>query len=468
MGVMSERTSALANDPAFAARIQKHVAELSRKAHYHSLELNDGTVLPGVNGLEVLRARLGSFPIPEDLRGRRVLDVGAASGWFSFEMERRGAEVVAVDCVEYSELRAVAELRGSRVDYRLLDVDELDPASIGTFDYILFFGVLYHLRHPLLGLEKICALARDQVFVESFVADGLGERSEACTLEFYETDELGGQIDNWFGPTTKCLLAMCRSAGFAQVKLEYVGNGRAGITCRRRWDAPAANPAAAPPYLCSAVNNRTNDATFHRAKDEYMCLYFRSREDLTRHDLRAEVDGLGVPALAVTRTGQQRDGTGDWQANFKLPPGLAAGSHEVRLRTVNSGFSNGVAVLMTAGAGPSPGLPADFPPLEAATAPAPALVAVQNTFDGSAIFRGFKSEYLSVFFTTDETALRRDDVLLQVDGRDVPVHLLMNPGGVEWQVNAKLPVDLAAGIHHARVRTRRSPFCQPGEFRLEG
>lgn len=59
-------------------------------------------------------------------------------------------------------------------------------------------------------------------------------------------------------------------------------------------------------------------------------------------------------------------------------------------------------------------------------------------------------------------------MLLQVDGRDVPVHLLMNPGGVEWQVNAKLPVDLAAGIHHARVRTRRSPFCQPGEFRLEG
>ncbi len=354
---MSEPTSALANDPVFAARIQKYVAELARKQHYHSLELNDGTVLPGLIGVEALRARIAAFPIPEDLSGRRVLDVGAASGWNAFEMERRGAEVVAVDCVEYSELRQVGELRGSRIDYRLLDVDELDPAEIGTFDYILFFGVLYHLRHPLLGLEKICALARDSVFIESFVADGLGERSDACTMEFYETDELGGQIDNWFGPTTKCLMAMCRSAGFAQVTLEYVGEGRAGITCRRRWEAPAASPSAAPPYLCSAVNNRTIEPTFHRAKDEYLCLYFRSRETLTRHDLRAEVDGFGVPALAVTRTGEQRDGTGEWQANLRLPPGLAAGSHEVRLRTVNSGFSNSLSISMTAEPGPGPALP---------------------------------------------------------------------------------------------------------------
>jgi tRNA (mo5U34)-methyltransferase len=465
---MSERTSALANDPVFAARIQKYVADLSRKQHYHSLELNDGTVLPGLIGVEALRARVRAFPIPEDLIGRRVLDVGAASGWNAFEMERRGAEVVAVDCVEYSELREVGELRGSRIDYRLLDVDELDPAGIGTFDYILFFGVLYHLRHPLLGLERICALARDSVFIESFVADGLGERSDACTMEFYETDELGGQIDNWFGPTTKCLMAMCRSAGFAQVTLEYVGEGRAGITCRRRWEVPMANPVAAPPYLCSAVNNRTIEPTFHRAKDEYMCLYFRSRETLTRHDLRAEVDGLGVPALAVTRTGEQRDGTGEWQANLRLPPGLSAGSHEVRLRTVNSGFSNSLAILMTPEAGPGPALPVNFPPLEAASASAPVMVAVENTFDGSAIFRGFKNEFLSLVFTTDETALRRDDVLLQVDGHDVPVHLLTNPGGVEWQVNAKLPSDLAAGTHRARVRTSRSPFCESGEFRLEG
>jgi len=153
---------------------------------------------------------------------------------------------------------------------------------------------------------------------------------------------------------------------------------------------------------------------------------------------------------------------------LRLPPGLAAGSHEVRLRTVNSDFSNSLAILMTAEPGPAPALPANFPPLEAASAPAPVLVAIENTFDGSAIFRGFKSEFLSVYFTTGESALRREDVLLQVDGRDVPVHLLTNPGGVHWQVNAKLPADLGAGTHQTRVRTARSPFCKEGEFRLDG
>src|SRR3954452_541666 len=160
-----------AGDPEFLRAIQRQVDALARKSCYHSLELNDGTVIPGLISVDALLARVNGFPIPQGLRGKRVLDVGAASGWNSFEMERRGAEVVAVDCVEYEELTAVRALRGSRVDYRLLDMDELTPANIGLFDYVLFFGVLYHLRHPLLGLERICALTKEAAFVESFVVD---------------------------------------------------------------------------------------------------------------------------------------------------------------------------------------------------------------------------------------------------------------------------------------------------------
>ena len=137
---------------------------------------------------------------------------------------------------------------------------------------MLFFGVLYHLRHPLLGLEKVCALTTDAAFVESFVTDATApteERDGSCRLEFYETDELGGQIDNWFGPNTNCLMALCRSAGFARVNLEYLSDRRAGVTCRRHWEPPAANPAAPAPWLNCAVNNRTNDIYFHLSKDEY-------------------------------------------------------------------------------------------------------------------------------------------------------------------------------------------------------
>ncbi len=84
-------------------------------------------------------------------------------------MERRGAEVVAVDCVEYDDFRVAHRILNSKVDYRILDVDELTPESLGTFDIVVFFGVLYHLRHPLLGLEKVLALARDTVLVRSLI-----------------------------------------------------------------------------------------------------------------------------------------------------------------------------------------------------------------------------------------------------------------------------------------------------------
>ena len=83
-----------------------------------------------------------------------MLDVGAWDGWFSFECERRGADVVAVDCVALDTFIEAKQLIGSKVEYLTLDVNELSAQRLGRFDIVLFFGVLYHLRHPLLGLEK--------------------------------------------------------------------------------------------------------------------------------------------------------------------------------------------------------------------------------------------------------------------------------------------------------------------------
>src|ERR1700674_5735838 len=127
--------SSLTQSPEFRRRTQQQVDQLSRHSSYHSLELADGTVIPGLIGIDALKTRIESFPIPADLRGRRVLDVGAASGWNSFEMERRGAEVMAIDCVQYDELPIARELLESRVDYRIADVTELGPETHGTFDY---------------------------------------------------------------------------------------------------------------------------------------------------------------------------------------------------------------------------------------------------------------------------------------------------------------------------------------------
>jgi len=446
-----------AGDPMFSELVQQQVALLSTKGWYHSIELPDGNVIQGMIGVDALKVRLAAFPIPADLTGKRVLDVGAWTGWCSFEMERRGAQVVAVDCIEFEEFREAHRMIGSQVDYRILDVEELTPESVGLFDYVLFFGVLYHLRNPLLGLEKICAITKDTAFVESFVTD---DGSAPCTMEFYETGELGGQVDNWFGPTVRCAAALCRSAGFARVELQYVSDRRAGMTCRRRWESSRSNPAEPAPLLYSAVNNRTNDIQFHPGKDEYICVYFRSDVPcLTRDRLRIEIDEYGVPVLVLVNLRAQ-----EWQANLRVPPGLAAGPHQVRLRTADSWYSNTFTIAVE-----MPGALRDHPPRRAAdpeivTEPAPEIYEVRNGMTDSDVFHGHRNEYVCCRFRTAESALDRDCVILQIDDAEQPVLFLTDLGGGCWQANSRLPAGLEPGLHRIHVRTFRSDFGAPTEI----
>jgi len=440
----------LRQDATFQELTQQQVDLISKRGCYHSLELPDGTLIPGLIPVDALKGRIRSFPIPEDLHGKRVLDVGAASGWNSFEMERRGADVMAIDCVAFDELNMAARLMGSKVDYRLLDVDELAPATTGRFDYVLFFGVLYHLRHPLLGLERVCAITKEAAFVESFVTDTGPDPAGTCTMEFYETDELGGQIDNWCGPNTNCLMAMCRAAGFARVVLEHFTDRRAGLTCYRHWEPAPSNPTAEAPRIHAAVNNRTNEPYFNTSKHEYICLYFTSPEpELTRDAMRVEIDGYGVPTLLVTNTG--RNG---WQANLKLPPLLDEGAHELRVRTTQSGFSDTVSIYV----GATQSAPGSFQADEHQTEAAPRIYAVESNLGGTATFRGYKNEYLCVWFETAEPGLKRERVLVQVDDQDAPSVFLGDVGAGRWQINSRLPAGLAPGQHRVRVRTARSGF----------
>ena len=99
--------------------------ELAESGWYHSFELPDGTRFEGHNTLEILNRRYARFPLPADLHGKRVLDVGAWDGWFSFEAERHGAEVTAIDCVELPNFLHIHRALQSKVDYRILDFYEL-------------------------------------------------------------------------------------------------------------------------------------------------------------------------------------------------------------------------------------------------------------------------------------------------------------------------------------------------------
>jgi len=298
--------------------------QLRKKGWWHSFELPDGSVIEGVNDLAAQKRRLGQYPIPQDLRGKRVLDIGAWDGWFSFEMERRGAEVVAIDRWENPRFFEIRRLLGSKVDYRELDVYDLSPDKIGTFDVVLFLGVLYHLKHPLLALERVCAVCHDMAVVESFVIREPGERK---MLEFFEYDELGGEFDNWFGPTVGALAALCRTAGFARVDVSNVQDYGAAVTCHRKWD----DLKPCDGKLLAAVHAENFGVNFRADREEYVFCC---------------VEGKAPPQPLIGEYGVHpafagKADAGYWQVNFMLPPGLPPGWHPVRL-----GQSNAVEIAV--------------------------------------------------------------------------------------------------------------------------
>src|SRR5438552_18764674 len=107
------------------------------------------------------------------------------------------------------------------------------------FDIVLCLGVLYHLKHPLLALEKICAVTRDVAIIETVIVDGEawleGERPPFPYVEFYERDELAGQLDNWSGPTVNAVEALVRAAGFGQAEVLGVSREAVRLAAHRKW-----------------------------------------------------------------------------------------------------------------------------------------------------------------------------------------------------------------------------------------
>ena len=327
-----------ARNEAVTRETRKQIADLDSLGWYHTIELPGGRALRGLQSVDLLRKRLSRFPIGGDLRGMRVLDVGAWDGWFSFEMERRGAQVVALDLVHNPKLMLARDPLKSKVEYVVADICKASSADLGKFDIVLFLGVLYHLKHPLLALEKVCDLTTGFACVESYVTDTGEDLSAPPMLEFYEGTELRGQFDNWVGPNTPCLLAMARAAGFAVVELEGVFEQRAHVTCHRKWQeahGSTAGPSPAPTLIC-LENAVSRDHAFSTSSDDYVSLWFKANElDLCPDNVRVEIGSYAARPVQVNSTG----GDGGI-AICKLPPGLTRGKHQVRMRTAGSAFSN--------------------------------------------------------------------------------------------------------------------------------
>lgn len=193
--------------------------EVDKLSWFHQMDLGRGVVTPG--RIDVARQTLPRLRMPADLSGKTVLDIGAWDGYFSFEAARRGAKrVLATDSHAWFTLKPSFELArralGSRVEDLDIDVMDLDPEKVGTFDVVLFLGVLYHLRHPMLALEKVYGVTGDHLILET-VTD-LGWTSYPA-MRFYPGNEHAGDASNWFGPNPAAVVGMLKAVGFRRVEI---------------------------------------------------------------------------------------------------------------------------------------------------------------------------------------------------------------------------------------------------------
>jgi len=191
---------------------------------YHTIDLGRGIVTKGVDNTP---ERLARVRLPEDLSGRSVLDIGAWDGFFSFEAERRHASrVVASDYYAWHGVgwgtgdgKAGFELARDALDSRVedinLDVMNLTAEGVGSFDVVLFLGVLYHLPDPLLALKRVASVTSDLLILET-VVDMVGVRRPAAA--FYPGRELNGDPTNWWGPNHAAVTGMLLSVGFKRVE----------------------------------------------------------------------------------------------------------------------------------------------------------------------------------------------------------------------------------------------------------
>ncbi len=227
---------------------------------YHKIELPDGITTPGWAPIDAK-----AYSIPEDLTGKRVLDVGAWDGYWTFEALKRGAaQVVAIDdfsdnlgsltdeqrprwetfdlCREALGYNKDACKRYEMSVYDVNNIVQNGGLALGQFDVVFFFGTLYHLKYPQLALDELAKLCTGSIHIESAICDKFspyqggidnGYADNDVVMEFYPGSEYGDNKNNWWVPSLRCLGSMVQAAGFEDVHLwGLTSNPKALAECR--------------------------------------------------------------------------------------------------------------------------------------------------------------------------------------------------------------------------------------------
>jgi tRNA (mo5U34)-methyltransferase len=192
---------------------------IAKHQWWHQIELAPGIITPGKSENRFLIKILN---LPEDMTGMDVLDIGCWDGFFSFECEKRGARrVVSCDIWEttgrgaFDFARKVLKSNVHPLDESVMD---LDPQFDGRFDLVLFLGVLYHLKDPLGGLEKVGAMVKSggRIIIDTVV--DVKTIFERPMMAFYPGPELNNDPSNWWVPNIPALNSMMAVSGFSRIE----------------------------------------------------------------------------------------------------------------------------------------------------------------------------------------------------------------------------------------------------------
>lgn len=250
---LGEQGGSSRTDDGQANELKAAVAQLS---WYHTIELPFGIVTPGFYDHRPLVSRYG---LPDDLSGQRALDVATADGFWAFELERRGADVVAEDIARVSQLDLPPPLRdivredgldaqrgagfalahgalNSKVQPVTTNVYDLNPADLGTFDLVHAGDLLLHLEDPVRALCAIRSVTRGTAMItDCFDPTVVGNGA----IRY-----LGGwNAMQWWAPSVDTLAQMILDAGFATVKVNAVYSLRARGNRTDVWRAAIAATA---------------------------------------------------------------------------------------------------------------------------------------------------------------------------------------------------------------------------------
>jgi tRNA (mo5U34)-methyltransferase len=241
-------------------------AEIERQVHalapwFHNINLKGVSTAPShfLGDYPSVKWQRFADAIPNDLAGKSVLDIGCNAGFYSMEMKRRGAaRVLGLDTKkEYlQQARFATDVNGLDIEFRQMSV--YDVGALGErFDLVLFLGVLYHLRHPLLALDLIHEhVASDLLLVQSMQRGSEKVERLQEDYDFWTTKPFGkpgypklhfverryaDDWTNWWIPNRACMEAMLRSAGF-----EITGHPEGEVYLCRRGKRPYETGAVYP------------------------------------------------------------------------------------------------------------------------------------------------------------------------------------------------------------------------------